>query len=110
MLTKEDVIAINKEFSNAKMVNESSLEFALSSAKKSKDWVTQLVYLIMSIALDHVFEEGNKRTAVAIMLAYVEAHKKGYDINRLERLTIRIITKQISDIAKIRRLVKDGIW
>ncbi len=110
MLSKDDVIAINKEFSNGKMVNESSLEFAVSSAKKSKDWVTQLAYLIRSITLDHVFEEGNKRTAVAVMLAYVEAHKKGYDINKLEKLTIRVITKQISDIAKIRRLIKDGIW
>ncbi len=110
MPNKEDVIAINKEFSNGKMVNESSLEFALSSAKKSKDWVTQLAYLIRSIVLDHVFEEGNKRTAVAVMLAYVKAHKKGYDIDKLDQIIIRIITKNISDISQIRRLIKDAIW
>jgi len=110
MLSVKDIVEINKDFSNGNLINKSSLEFALSSARKSKDWVTQLAYLVRSIALDHVFEEGNKRTAVAVMLAYVEAHKKGYDINKLEKLTIRIITKQISDIAKIRRLIKDGIW
>ena len=110
MLTVESVVLLNKELSNGNLVNRSSLEFALSSANKTKDWITQLAYIIRAIALDHVFEEGNKRTSVAVMIAYIKAHKKGYDIDKLDRIIVRIITRKINDIAKIRRLIKDAIW
>ncbi len=110
MFTVEDVIEINKEFDKGNLVNRSSLEFALSSASKTKDWITQLAYIIRSIVIDHTFEEGNKRTAVAVMIAYIKAHKKGYDVYKLDQIVIRVIKKNITDIEKIRRLIKDGIW
>ncbi len=110
MFEIEDVIEINKQFSNGNLVNKSSLDFALSSAKKTKDWITQLAYITRAIVLDHVFEEGNKRTAVAIMLAYLNVHKKGYDINKLDQTVVRIIKERAKDISEIRRLIKNAIW
>ncbi len=110
MFKIEDLIEINKQFDKGNMVNRASLEFALSTAQKTKDWVTQLAYLIRSIALDHVFEEGNKRTAAAVMIAYAQAHKKEYDIYKVDQVVVQIIKKNINDIARIRRLIKDALW
>lgn len=110
MLSIHDIIEINKEFDKGKVVNKSSLEFVLSSIKHAKDWVTQLAYLIRSIVLDHVFEEGNKRTAVAVMLVYFEAHKKAYDLTKVDQVVVKMIRKRITDIERIRRLIKDAIW
>lgn len=110
MLTVNDIIEINKEFDKGNIVNRSSLEFALSSANKTKDWITQLAYIVRAIIIDHIFEEGNKRTAVAVMIAYIKTHKKSYDIYKLGQMIVNLIKKNITDIAKIRRLIKDGIW
>lgn len=110
MFAVEDIVSINKEFNKGNIVNRSSLEFALSLAGKTKDWITQLAYIIRAIVLDHVFEEGNKRTAVAVLIAYIEAHKKSYDIYKLDQIIVNMIKKNITDIAKIRRLIKGGIW
>lgn len=110
MLTISDIVEINKSFDNGKLINRSSLDFALSSVRKTKDWVTQLAYLVRSIVLDHVFEEGNKRTAVAVIIAYMKVHKKGYDITKVDEVIVKIIRKQTHDIAQIRRLLKNAIW
>lgn len=110
MLSVQDVIEVNKEFDKGKIVNRGSLEFALSSIKNTKDWITQLAYLARSIVLDHVFEEGNKRTAVALIIAYAEAHKKAYDLTKIDQVIVKMIQKKITAIEQIRRLIKDAVW
>lgn len=110
MLSIQDIIEVNKEFDKGKLVNKGSLEFALSSSRHTKDWITQVAYLVRSIVLDHAFEEGNKRTAVALIIAYAEAHKKAYDATKVDQIIVKIIRKQMTDIERIRRLLKDAIW
>lgn len=109
MIDKQDIININKEFDNGNLINKSSLEFALSSLRHSKDWVKQLSYLVRAILIDHVFEEGNKRTASALMMAIIEEHKLGYDPYKIDKIIIEILKKNINDITKIRRMIKDAI-
>jgi len=110
MINKNDLIEVNKRFDNGNIVNMSSLEFILSTLKHSKDWVTQLAYILRGILIDHIFEEGNKRTALAVMLVYFEANKKAYDIYKTEKIITEIILKNIKDINKIRRMIKNVIW
>ena len=110
MLSIQDIIDLNKEFDKGKIVNKGSLEFALSSIKNTKDWITQLAYLVRSISLDHVFEEGNKRTAAALIIGYAEVHKKGYDPTKVDKIVTTVIQKQIQDIKTIRRMIKHAIW
>ncbi|MBI2110487.1 Fic family protein [Candidatus Woesearchaeota archaeon] len=110
MLNKQDVIEINKLFDKGTLVNSGSLEFALSSANKTKDEITQLAYLLRSILLDHVFVEGNKRTGAALFVSYCKEHKKGYDLYKIDLLIKEIIEKKISDIGKIRRKIKNAIF
>lgn len=109
MITKDTIINLNKEFDKGILINKSSLDFALSFAKHSKDWLKQLAFIVRSILLDHVFEEGNKRTASALIMAIFEENKLAYDPHKVDLLTIEIINKNIRDIEKIRRLIRNAI-
>lgn len=104
------MIKINKEFDNGKVVNKGSMEFVISNLKNSKLWTTQLAYILRGLLIDHLFEEGNKRTALAIMLTYFEANKRAYDLYKAEKVIITIILKNITSIEEIRRLIKNVIW
>ena len=110
MLSKEDVIAVNKKFANGNIVNNSSLGFALSMTKTTKDWIKQLAFLVRAIVIDHVFEEGNKRTASSLVIAYIETHKLGYDPKGVDDMIVKILKKNVSSITKIRRMIKDATW
>ena len=48
--------------------NENSLDFAFSIIRRKKSWLYELSYLIRSLLVDHVFEDGNKRTAMVVLL------------------------------------------
>ena len=109
MILKETVISTNKKFSTGKMVNEGSLDFALAQANKTKDMITQLATIVRGIVLDHVFEDGNKRTAAAIVMALALLHQKAYDPYRIDAMIIKIATGKVKAIEKIRRLLNHAI-
>jgi len=108
MITKQDIIIINKQFDNGKVVNDGSLEFALSSSSMTKDWIKSSAYIIRAILVDHVFEEGNKRTASAFLVSMMEKMKIAYDPFRIDKIIIKIILKNVTSIDKIRRMIKDA--
>lgn len=109
MISVEDIIRINKQFDNGNLVNKSALEFAISSLKHTKDWITQLAYLTRAILIDHTFREGNKRTAAALLVSFFEIHKKQYDIYKTDKLIAKITKENVTDIGKIREMIKDVI-
>ena len=109
MISKKGIITINRKFDSGIVVNASSLDFALSNLKTTKDWTKQLAYLVRAILIDHVFEEGNKRTAAALIMDFIEIQKLAYDSYKVDKLIIEIIKKNITDINKIRRLIKNVI-
>ena len=108
MISKEDVIEINMVFDIGKIINEGSLDFALSSLKKTKDWLKQVSYLVRAVLIDHVFEEGNKRTATALIMSVFENQKIAYDPRKVDEVVIEIIIKNINNINKIRSLIKNA--
>ena len=109
MLRKEDIIEINKQFDKGNVVNESSSEFALSQVSFTKNWLKQAAYLTRAVLIDHVFEEGNKRTVAAIIMAYFETHRLAYDIYKVDKAVIEILKKNIIQISTIMRLIKNAI-
>jgi len=109
MITEKGLIEINKEFDKGNIVNKSSIEFALSSSRSSKDWIKQLAYLVRAILIDHIFEEGNKRTAAALILYFFEANKVAYDPYKIDKIVAEITSKNINSIEQIRRKLKDAI-
>lgn len=109
ILTKKDIISINKRFAEGYFENESSLDFALSLFKQNISWTKQLAYLIRSVLVDHVFTDGNKRTACAVLLAYIDLNS--YRIGEKQAITIikNIALKNIKSIINIQRMIEDAI-
>ena len=98
---------INKEFENGVMVNESSLDYVITLAKKSNNWLNSLAMLIRAILIDHVFEEGNKRTAAAVVMTVLEMHNILYDKDKINKMIIKMLKKNITNLNEIMFLIKN---
>ena len=73
MINKKDIISFNIEIGEkGELHNESSLDFALGIIKTRKSWLYELSYLARSLLVDHAFTDGNKRTALALVLTYFD--------------------------------------
>lgn len=109
MLTKKDVISFNQKFDKGNFNNESSLDFALNLQKQHIAWTKKLAYLARAILIDHVFEEGNKRTAAAVLFFYAE--HEGYSISDAAAVKIikSILFANTTSIAKIRGMIENAI-
>jgi len=108
MFYLNEIVNINKKFANGNIINKSSLEFALSSIK-DKGWIDQVAYLVRALLIDHVFEDGNKRTAAGIIIAYYTEFEIGFDPQKITEVIIKIISKNINNINKIKRMIKDVV-
>lgn len=109
MLSKKDVIEINKGFSIGKLMNESSLDYAVKTTARSKNWLQSAAVLTRSILIDHAFEDGNKRTAAAVIMLLMELNKIPLDPEEIPKAVVKILKKNITSIHKIERLIKDAI-
>jgi len=109
ILTKKDIIALNQEFDLGKVHNEASLDFAISYAKRTENWTKALAYVVRAILLDHVFEEGNKRTAALLIKTYAEYEHRATYNDKILKLVTSIILSKLTDINKIEELIKDAI-
>lgn len=103
------VVNLNKRFESGKLINPGSLEFALSTQEKSQNWLDHLAHLVRAVLIDHPFEDGNKRTAAALIVAYLEAYNQPYDENKISQLVVKIIKQNTIGIKKIRRLIQNVI-
>ena len=109
-LNKKDLIGINQEIgSNGKFHNEDSIDFAFSIVKQNKSWLYEWCYIVRSLLVDHCFEDGNKITAIIVIMAYFENHNLDYDKDKLIKIVWNIAKKNTNDINKIMRLIKNAI-
>lgn len=109
MLTRKDLIAINRHFASGRIRNESSLDFVLKQTCRSPYWFKTMCLLARTILIDHVFEDGNKRTAAAVIMAYLDMNSYHYNPDRIAKVALKIAKSSIRDINKIGRMIKDGI-
>lgn len=108
-ITKKDVLAINLKFDKGTIINASSLDFALNQANESKSWLRACAVLVRSVLIDHVFEEGNKRTAAAIITGFFEEQELNYDPEKISKAIVKILMKNITSITKIEKVIIDAI-
>lgn len=109
-LNKKDLISINQEIgSNGHFHNEDSIDFALSIAKQNKSWLYELSYIVRCLLVDHCFQDGNKRTAIIVIITYFENESLDCDKDKLIKTVWNISKKNISDINKLMRLIKNAI-
>jgi prophage maintenance system killer protein len=110
LINTKDIIRINIEIGeDGNLRNEGSLSYALSAIKE-KPWLYELSYLIRCFLVDHCFQDGNKRTALAILILYFDEHNVEYDREKIMKIMRLIAKNNISDINKIMRMIKDGIY
>ncbi|HLC88808.1 MAG TPA: hypothetical protein VJG49_02105 [Candidatus Nanoarchaeia archaeon] len=106
LLTKKDLIAFNREVGEkGDFSNESSLDFALSLAKTKRNWLYELSYLVRSLLVDYVFQDGNKRTAFLVTVYSLEKNKKSFDKEKLLSVMKKIAKNNITNPLKISRLI-----
>ncbi|MBI4439534.1 Fic family protein [Candidatus Woesearchaeota archaeon] len=108
-LSRKDIIALNQCFDNGHVHNEASLDFALDYARRTENWTKALAWLTRAILLDHVFEEGNKRTAALLIVTYAEF--EGHDTydDKVLKLIKEVIIKKTTSITRIEEMIKDAI-
>lgn len=110
LLNKKDIIRMNQEIGeNGSFANEASLDFALSVLKERKSWLYTLSYLVRSILIDHVFHDGNKRTAYALIRTVLNEQGIENDKQKIYLGVLTITKKNISNTMKIMRVIKNGI-
>ncbi len=105
MLSKKDIIEINKTFHTGKLSNESSLDFALNHVYRSKNWLKTAAILSRAILIDHVFEDGNKRTAVGMITGIMEMNSISFSPEKVDKAVISIAKSNITSIKKIERVI-----
>ena len=68
-----------------------------------------MAYLVRAVAVDHVFEDGNKRTSALIILAISDMHGLEMDKRKVDELVVTLAKKSMKDITKIERLIKNAL-
>ncbi|MEK6960124.1 MAG: hypothetical protein AABX47_03055 [Nanoarchaeota archaeon] len=108
MLSKKDIISVNQEFHTGKLSNESSLDYAISLTHRSKNWLRTCAVLGRAIIIDHVFEDGNKRTAAGIIMTVMEMNNITYSEQRVYRSVLQIAKKNPRNLIKIEEAIKNA--
>lgn len=108
-ISKKDIITINKLYDEGNIINNSSLEFALAEANKSKSWLRSCSVLVRAVLIDHVFEEGNKRTAAAIITGFFADNNVLYDPDKVSGGITKILMKNMTNLVNIERVILDAI-
>ena len=105
----KDIVTINKRFADGTTVNESSLLFALEQANTSSSWLRSCAYLVRAVLIDHVFDEGNKRTAAGIIVGFFQEQQFAFHPERVAETITVILKGNITSITTIERLIKHAI-
>lgn len=109
LVSTKDIIAINQLFDKGHVMNRGSLEYAVSAANQERSWLKATAIVVRAVLIDHIFEEGNKRTAAAIIMGEFERQGLLYDRDRVARGISTILRKNITSIEGMQQVIKDGI-
>jgi death-on-curing family protein len=108
-ISKEDIVRINQGF-GGHIRNEASLEFALEQQSNKKSGIyKKLAHLWRAILVDHVFSDGNKRTAMFLALAFTDEQNKQANRDLLLHHILSIASKNITEIRNIAERLKNAI-
>ena len=110
LLNKKDIVRINEEIGETGgFGNEGSLDYVISVLKHKKPWLYELGHFVRALCVDHAFRDGNKRTALAIVLLYFDEKSIDSDKQRLVHAIHRISKNNVKSVNEIGRLIKSAI-
>ncbi|MBM3230014.1 hypothetical protein FJZ26_06285 [Candidatus Parvarchaeota archaeon] len=106
MLSKKDIIGMNREFSNGNIVNPGSLDYAVKTCERNRNWLACAAMLSRAMLIDHVFEDGNKRTSAAVIMLIMDMNGIEFDAGKVPSIVVGISRKNIAKIREIERCIK----
>ena len=109
LLSKKAIIEINEQFDNGHVINANSLNYIIEEARKSENWLKSLAIVVRGILIDHIFEEGNKRTTAAVIATWLDMENLYYNKDKINDLIIKILKKNITNLNEIMGLIKNAI-
>lgn len=109
-VTMKDIVVMNQMYDEGIVINEGSLDFALESIKKSQDWLEQISYLVRALLLDHVFKDGNKRTAAKLVTTSLERQGFRFNEEEIVKLMIKLSKSNLKDIKEIKKEIAFAIY
>lgn len=107
ILSKEEIRSINEQYGGSLRM-DAEIETALE-AGKGKSIYRKVAYLLRAILVGHPFTDGNKRTALMVMLAMLEKSQIKITDEQKEGIVEgirKIASGNIRDIGRIERSVR----
>lgn len=101
MITLEEIQEINRRFGDGKIIN-TSIYYAIDQ----KSVKSNICHLLRALIIDHIFSDGNKRTAYVVARLLFERNNININKDTLLKCIIRIARENISEIGDIGRLVE----
>ena len=104
-VSKEQIIRTNAVY-GGRPRTPNSLDYAVEKANEEKNFYKRLAYLVRSMTSDHSFVDGNKRTAITIVLS--EFEEEGIKVNEkmLENTIVSLSRTGEGDIKIIERRLR----
>jgi len=104
-ITKDQLIRTNAVY-GGRPSKSNSLEYAVERANNEKNFYKKLAYLVRSMTSDHSFVDGNKRTAITIVLTEFEEEGIIVDEKMLEKTIVNLAKINEGDINIIERRLR----
>jgi len=105
-INKEDIVNINRRL-GGDLSRNGSLDYAVDKANQEKrNPYRKIAYLVRAIIVDHPFTDGNKRTALEIVVKEFYGHGIECDIEKLTKVITKIAKNNIHEIIKIERMLR----
>ncbi len=80
-MTKKSLIEINKCFENGALRDEGGLDFIIYNVSRTRGVNRKAATLLTEIVTKHPFVDGNKRTAIESMKAFLDKYNKKITVN-----------------------------
>jgi len=103
MVTKEEIIKINKELGGS-LNRPSSLDFACDY--ENKNIYKKNACLVRAIVVDHPFSDFNKSTATIVTIRNFKEEKIKCDEDKLGCCILNIAKNNINDLNKIEKTLR----
>lgn len=104
-IDKEQIVRVNRVYGGHEYPH-SDLDYAVERANYEKNFYKRLAYLVRSMTSNHNFTDGNKRTAMTIVLTEFENEGMSCDKYALSRTLVELAKTGEGDINKIERKLR----
>ena len=84
------------------------MDYAVKINARSRNWLRSAAIFTRSILIDHVFEDGNKRTAAAVIMLIMELNKIDFDAEQIPKIVVYILKKNLTSVKQIERHIKNA--